>query len=56
MTAIEEEIVAYHRRGDEPLYTDDLAVGESLGRRLKGPLALNDIIAFSIGIGISSSE
>jgi acyl dehydratase len=48
---IENEIVSYRRRGAEPRYGDDVTVGEAMPRRLKGPLVVEDIIAFTMGIG-----
>jgi acyl dehydratase len=48
---IENRIISYVRRGDEPRYWDDTNVGESMEERVKGPLRLYDIIGFSIGIG-----
>jgi acyl dehydratase len=49
--ALDKEILDYRRRGSEPRYFENTAVGEALGERIKGPLILDDIIAFAIAIG-----
>ena len=51
LTALEDELLAYRRRGAEPRYWDDVTVGDKLDARIKGPLQLIDMIAFTIGIG-----
>jgi acyl dehydratase len=49
---IEEISEAYrneHRQGSEPLYGEDIAVGDDLPRLVKGPLTLVDIVGFYSG-------
>ena len=46
---VEEEILAYERRGAEPRYWDDVQVGDTTGRLLKGPLCATDMIAWYMG-------
>jgi acyl dehydratase len=48
---LEAEVLAYRRRGAVPRYWDDTQEGDAMEPRVKGPLELNDIIAFSVGIG-----
>lgn len=40
-----------NRRGDNPRYVEDVAVGDTVGPILKGPFTLSIIIAFLAGIG-----
>lgn len=40
---------AESRRGDEPRYWDDLAVGQTMAPMLKGPLTTTDVVAFHAG-------
>jgi acyl dehydratase len=37
------------RRGGEPRYWEDVQVGDSLGKKMKGPLTVTDIIAWHAG-------
>lgn len=48
---IEADVLAERRRGDEPRYVEDVAVGQSLGTLTKGPLRVSDVIAWRIGNG-----
>ncbi|MGY9056189.1 MAG: FAS1-like dehydratase domain-containing protein [Alphaproteobacteria bacterium] len=43
---IEREIMAEQRRGAEPLYWEDVAVGDSVPSVLKGPLSVTDILGW----------
>jgi acyl dehydratase len=57
LDALEAEVLSYRRRGAEPRWWDDVEVGEPMTSRVKGPLELNDIIAFSVGaIGSAGGE
>ena len=57
LEALEAEVLAYRRRGDQPRWWEDTQEGEPLAPRVKGPLELNDIIAFSVGaIGSAGGE
>lgn len=47
--AIAEAYAAESPRGHEPLYGDDLTVGDELPRLVKGPLTLVDIVGFYAG-------
>jgi hypothetical protein len=47
--AIAEAYAAEAPRGHEPLYGEDLAVGDALPRLVKGPLTLVDIVGFYAG-------
>jgi acyl dehydratase len=49
--AIEEQILAERPRGAEPRYWDDVAVGDSMGSLLKGPLRVTDIVGLHVGLG-----
>jgi acyl dehydratase len=40
-----------HRRGDNPRYVEDVAVGDPVGPLLKGPFTLSITIGFLAGIG-----
>ena len=43
---IEREVLAESRRGAEPLYWEDVAVGEAVPPVVKGPLTITDIVAW----------
>jgi acyl dehydratase len=43
--------IATLRRGQSPLHIEDLAVGDTLGPMLKGPLTVSNIIGFMLGCG-----
>ncbi|MDP6708722.1 MAG: MaoC family dehydratase N-terminal domain-containing protein [Alphaproteobacteria bacterium] len=46
LAEIERQILAEPRRGPEPLYWEDVAVGEAVPPVVKGPLAITDILAW----------
>ncbi len=43
---IEREVLAERRRGPEPLYWEDVAVGDAVPQVVKGPLTITDIVAW----------
>jgi acyl dehydratase len=49
LAPIEQEIVDHGRRGSEKRYFEDVAVGDTVDRLLKGPLCTTDMIAWYIG-------
>jgi acyl dehydratase len=49
IAAIDEVYAAERRRGAEPRYFEDVAVGEQLPKMAKGPFTLTDIISFHAG-------
>jgi acyl dehydratase len=49
IAAIDEAYAAERRQGAEPLYGEDLSVGQALPRLVKGPLTLVDIVGFYAG-------
>lgn len=55
LESLEDRILAYRRRGEQPRYWEDTTVGEPLEERIKGPLILNDITVFSVNVGIVNS-
>lgn len=46
LAAIEDEVLAEPRQGAEPLYWEDVEVGQSIPSVVKGPLSINDILAW----------
>ncbi|QTH21204.1 MaoC family dehydratase N-terminal domain-containing protein [Rhizorhabdus wittichii] len=52
---IDEVYAAEVRRGASPRFWEDVEVGEELVPVAKGPLTMVDIIAFHMGMGLSSS-
>jgi hypothetical protein len=46
---LEAQILAYQRRGAEPLYIEDVEAGEALPERIKGPLNLPTMLAYYAG-------
>ena len=46
---IERSVLAETRRGADPRYFEDIAVGEALGPLTKGPLSIMDIVAWCAG-------
>ena len=46
---MEDEILAYQRRGAVPRYWEDTAVGEALQPRIKGPLDLQTLMTYYAG-------
>lgn len=46
---IESEILSEERRGNDPLYWEDVRIGDLLRPVVKGPLGVTDMIAFCIG-------
>ena len=46
---MDAEILAYQRRGADTRFWEDVRVGESLPRRIKGPLNLSTMIAYYAG-------
>jgi acyl dehydratase len=57
LDVLEAEVLAYRRRGGEPRWWEETQEDEPLVPRVKGPLELNDIIAFSVGaIGSAGGE
>ncbi|TVR05761.1 MAG: hypothetical protein EA385_17365, partial [Salinarimonadaceae bacterium] len=46
---MEAEILAQTRQGAEPLYWDDVAVGDAVPSRLKGPLDIATIVSYYAG-------
>lgn len=46
---LEEQILAYRRRGAEPLYYEDVRIGDALPERIKGPLELASMLAYYAG-------
>ncbi|MBQ6585977.1 MAG: MaoC family dehydratase N-terminal domain-containing protein [Coriobacteriales bacterium] len=44
-----QRILAQHPRGSEPLYFQDLQLGDHLPTLIKGPLGATDIIAYCVG-------
>jgi acyl dehydratase len=51
MTAIDACYAAETQRGAEPRHIGDVAVGDSIGRIVRGPLTVTDIIGYHVGIG-----
>jgi acyl dehydratase len=53
MAVIERQYAAEagQRRGGQPRFWDDVAVGDSIGRIVKGPLTIGGIAAFMAGLG-----
>lgn len=49
LLALEERVLSEKCRGQEPLFFEDVAVGDVLPTLIKGPLGLTDIIAYCIG-------
>ena len=43
---IEREVLAENRRGAEPLFWEDVSVGDSVPPAVKGPLTITDIVAW----------
>lgn len=43
---IEHQVLAEPRRGDEPLYWDDVSVGDQVPQVVRGPLGIIDIVAW----------
>lgn len=52
---IDQVYAAEQRRGAEPRYWEDVAVGDELTPVAKGPLTMVDIISMHMGMGLSSS-
>ena len=48
---IERSITAQRRRGRVPLTASDLAVGDTIGPMVKGPLTITDLVAYRGGVG-----
>ena len=46
---IDAHVLAYQRRGAEPLYFEDVQTGDALPERIKGPLELATILAYYAG-------
>jgi acyl dehydratase len=46
---MEAQILAYERRGSDPLYFEDVQIGDTLPERIKGPLDLATILAYYAG-------
>lgn len=46
LDAIEREVLAETRRGPEPLYWEDVSVGDAVPPVVKGPLTITDIVAW----------
>ncbi|MCH9675016.1 MAG: MaoC family dehydratase N-terminal domain-containing protein [Gammaproteobacteria bacterium] len=46
LEAIEQQVLAESRRGQEPLYWEDVTIGESIPPVVKGPLSVIDILAW----------
>ncbi|KAA0233931.1 MAG: acyl dehydratase [Actinobacteria bacterium] len=51
LSAMEDEVLAERPRGAEPRWWEDVEVGESLDRILKGPIGMTDEVAFVAGGG-----
>jgi hypothetical protein len=53
LAAIERQYAAEasQRRGPQPRFWEDVAIGDSLGRLVKGPLTVGGIAAFMAGLG-----
>ena len=49
LDCMEDEIIAYRRRGEVPRYWEDTQVDEVLPRRIKGPLYMQTLIAYYAG-------
>lgn len=43
---IERQVLSEQRRGDEPLYWEDVAIGDAVPPVIKGPLSVIDILAW----------
>ena len=55
MTAIDACYAAETQRGAEPRHIGDVAVGDSIGRIVRGPLTVTDIMGYHVGIGWGGS-
>jgi hypothetical protein len=51
LAAVDEHYAAESIRGAEPRYVEDVAVGDDLGTRYRGPLIVGDVIAWLMGNG-----
>lgn len=49
---IERSVLAERRRGAVPRYWEDVADGDMLGRLVKGPLTVTDIVCWHVGVGM----
>ncbi|SHN46552.1 hypothetical protein [Cryptosporangium aurantiacum] len=49
---IEAQVVAGRRRGAEPRYWEDVAVGDPLDPLVKGPLTVTDMVCWHVGMGM----
>jgi hypothetical protein len=51
LARIEEAVLSYRRRGDQPLYWEDVSEGDVLPRMAKGPLDMQTMMAYKSGTG-----
>jgi acyl dehydratase len=49
---IERQVLAVRRRGSEPRYWEDVAVGDQLQTLVKGPLTVTDMVCWHVGMGM----
>jgi hypothetical protein len=49
--SIDERYAQEALRGVEPRYVENVAVGDELGKRFRGPMVMGDIIAWLMGNG-----
>ena len=49
---IEAQVLAERRRGGDPRYWEDVAVGDRLGPLVKGPLTVTDMVCWHVGMGM----
>ncbi len=52
IAAIEAQYAAERRRGPEPRFFEDVAVGDVVGPMVKGPLTVTDIVCWHVGMGM----
>jgi hypothetical protein len=50
--AIEAQYATEHPRGQHPRLWEDVAVGDTIGPMVKGPLTVTDIICWHVGMGM----
>jgi acyl dehydratase len=50
--AIEQAVLAEEPRGATPRYWEDVAEGDAIGRLVKGPLTVTDMVCWHAGVGL----
>ena len=49
---IDAQYAAEHRRGADPRWWEDVAVGDQIGPMVKGPLTVTDMVCWHVGMGM----